>query len=216
MIDETEFSKIEFNPTVKESLTTQYPKLKEIVGDVNDKLLRYVILMYDMNSPLKEKYPSLSQRKDFAASMAGYNLEKDDIDSLRTMTKTIKTPKFNDKGEQYGFNVSIEPFEEMLDVVLRLVVYQNNRLWAMIITNEQAFYEYQRRVMAEIGGDADKDALSAITIKTKIMEAMDDIDKRLDGYYKRLTSGDTDLEEVITKRKRLRPEEIAQNVQANR
>lgn len=214
MIDEKSYSKMEFNPTVKRNLTVEYPKLAEIFGKIDDKMLRYVLLMYDMNSPLKEAYPDLSARKNWAASIAGYK-ESDDTEFLKTFTKEVKTPVKDTTGEVKYYNKSIELHEPILDAVQKLVIYQNNRLWAMIVTNEQAFYEYQRRVMAEVGGDADKDALSAITVKTKIMEAMDDIDKRLDGYYKRLTSGDGELEEALTKRKRLRPEDIA-NVQSNR
>ncbi len=44
---------------------------------------------------------------------------------------------------------------------------------------------------------------------------MDDIYQRLQKYGRDLTGGDDKLEEVLTKKKRLRPEEIA-NVQASR
>lgn len=214
MIDEKLFDKMEFNPLVKEKLATAYPKLAEIFGKTDDRMLRYVLLMYDITSPLKDAYPELSARKTWAATMAGYK-ENEEIEFLKSFTKETKTPVYDDKGKLKYHNKSIELHEPLLEAVQKLIIYQNNRLWAMIVTNEQAFYEYQRRVMAEVGGDADKDALSAITVKTKIMESMDDIDKRLDGYYKRLTSGDGELEETLTKRKRLRPEDIA-NAQANR
>lgn len=215
MIDEKLFQKMEFNPLVPNKLADEYPKLAEIFGKTDDKMLRYILLMYDITSPLKDAYPELSARKNWAATLAGYK-NNEDADFLKTFTKEVKTPVYDDKGKLKYTSKSVELHEPMLEAVQKLIIYQNNRLWAMIVTNEQAFYEYQRRVMAEIGGDADKDALSAITVKTKIMESMDDIDKRLDGYYKRLTSGDGELEETITKRKRLRPEDIAANVQTNR
>jgi hypothetical protein len=69
--------------------------------------------------------------------------------------------------------------------------------------------------MMPVDGARDKDILQAINIKTQIMTSQDEIYQRLQKYYRDLSGGDTQLEEVITKRKRLRPEEIA-NVQASR
>lgn len=202
MIDDTEFLKVEFNPTVKKNLTTVYPKLKDIVGVVDDKQLRYVILMYDINSPLRHHYPDLVKRKQFAADMAGYNLDKDDVTTLFEF-------KIKNDLDEYV------PNEEMLKVIMKYLKYQNNWVWSMIVSNEQAFYEYNMRVMMPVDGARDKDILQAINIKTQIMTSQDEIYQRLQKYYRDLSGGDTQLEEVITKRKRLRPEEIA-NVQASR
>lgn len=202
MIDDTEFLKVEFNPTVKKNLTTVYPKLKDIVGVVDDKQLRYVILMYDINSPLRHHYPDLVKRKKFAADMAGYDLNKDDVTTLF---------EFKIKNDQDEY----VPNEDMLKLIMKYLKYQNNWVWSMIVSNEQAFYEYNMRVMMPVDGARDKDILQAINIKTQIMTSQDEIYQRLQKYYRDLSGGDTQLEEVITKRKRLRPEEIA-NVQASR
>jgi hypothetical protein len=202
MIDEKEFSKIEFNPVVKKPLTTVYPKLKEIVGTVDDKQLRYVILMYDINSPLRNHYPDLLKRKEFAADMAGYDLMKDDVTTLFDFKQK------NDEDEY-------EPNEELLGVIMKYLKYQNNWVWSMIVSNEQAFYEYNMRVMMPVEGSRDKDILQAINIKTQIMTSQDEIYQRLQKYYRDLSGGDAQLEDAIVKRKRVRPEDIA-NVQANR
>jgi hypothetical protein len=66
-----------------------------------------------------------------------------------------------------------------------------------------------------VDGARDKDILQAVEIKTKIMSSMDDIYLRLQKYFRDLSGGDEKLEEILTKRKRLRPEEIA-NVQNHR
>lgn len=197
MIDEREYKKMEFDPTVKKSLTTQYPKLKEIVGSGDDKMLRYVLLMYDVNSPLRQHYPELGKRKEFAASIAGYDLMKDNVVAL------------------FDFKINDEPHEELLNMIMNYLKYQNNWVWSMIVSNEQAFYEYNRRVMMPVEGNKDKDILQAINIKTQIMTSQDEIYQRLQKYYRDLSGGDSSLEEAITIKKRLRPEEIA-NVQSNR
>jgi hypothetical protein len=48
-----------------------------------------------------------------------------------------------------------------------------------------------------------------VTLKTKLLEAMDDIDQRLSKYYAQLTGSDSTLEDSLTKRRRLSPESIA-------
>ena len=203
MISENEYSKMEFNPTVKESLTVKYPKLRHIVGDVDHRLIKYIILMYDVSSPLRQHYPELGKRKEFAASMAGYDLLKDDVTTIF---------EFKIKNEQGEY----EPNEALLGIIIKYLKYQNNWVWSMIVSNEQAFYEYNMRVMMPVDGNKDKDILQAITIKTQIMSSQDAIYQRLQKYYKDLSGGDSDLEQAITIRKRLRPEEIAANVYNNR
>lgn len=197
MIGDKEYSRMEFDPTVKKNIQSVYPKLKEIVGSGDDKMVRYVILMYDVSSPLRQHYPELGKRKEFAASIAGYDLMKDNVVSL------------------FDFKIDEEPHEELLDMIIKYLKYQNNWVWSMIVSNEQAFYEYNRRVMMPVEGNKDKDILQAINIKTQIMSSQDEIYQRLQKYYRDLSGGDDKLEEAITTRKRLRPEEIA-NVQNNR
>lgn len=201
MISEKEYGKMEFNPTVKKSLTAEYPKLKKILGDSDDRMMRYVILMYDVSSPLRQHYPELGKRKEFAAMVAGYDMVKDDVVSLFEFK--VKS------GDDY------EPNEELLSMIIKYLKYQNNWVWSMIVSNEQAFYEYNMRVMMPVEGTRDKDILQAINIKTQIMSSQDDIYQRLQKYYRDLSGGDINLEDAIKTRKRLRPEEIA-NVQTNR
>lgn len=198
MIDEKEYKKMEFDPVVKKPLTTQYPKLKEIVGSGDDRMIRYVILMYDVSSPLRQHYPELGKRKEFAASIAGYDLMKEDVTCL------------------FDFKINDEPYEELIELVMKYLKYQNNWVWTMIVSNSEAFYEYNKRVMMPVEGNKDKDILQAINIKTQIMTSQDEIYQRLQRYYRELSGGDSDLEEAIKVRKRLRPEEIAANVQTNR
>lgn len=200
MLTDSHFSKMEFNPAVKKSLTTVHPKLKMVVGEVDDKLLRYVLYMYDMNSPLREYYPELEKRKQFAASLAGFDLDKDDVTAL------------------FDFKIKVGeeevPYDTLLDLIVKYLKYQNNYIWSMIVGNEQAFYEFNKRVMIPVDGARDKDILQAVDIKNKLMDAQDNIVQRLQKYLRELTGEDDQLEQAITKRKRLRPENI--DVQANR
>ncbi len=80
----TDYSRMEFNPTVKQKLFVAYPKLKEIVGDIDDKSLRYILLMYDSKSPLRDQYPDMNRRKGFAAQIAGFGEDDPRIDPVAT------------------------------------------------------------------------------------------------------------------------------------
>lgn len=196
MISDNDYLRMEFNPTVKKNLTVVYPKLKQIVGSVDDKMLRYVLLMYDQQSPLREYYPELGKRKNFAASIAGYDLEKDDVTELFDF-------KIKNEEDEYV------PCEAMLELIMKYLKYQNNWIWSMIISNEQAFYEFNQRVMMPVDGSRDKDILQAVNIKTQIMQSQDDIAQRLKKYFRELSGGDEQLEDAIIKRKRLSPESQA-------
>jgi len=196
MISDNDYLRMEFNPTVKKNLTVVYPKLKQIVGSVDDKMLRYVLLMYDQQSPLREYYPELGKRKNFAASIAGYDLDKDDVTELFDF-------KIKNEEDEYV------PCEAMLELIMKYLKYQNNWIWSMIISNEQAFYEFNQRVMMPVDGSRDKDILQAVNIKTQIMQSQDDIAQRLKKYFRELSGGDEQLEDAIIKRKRLSPESQA-------
>lgn len=194
MIPNEEFSRMEFNPLIKGKLLDKHPKLKSILKEGDDRMIRYILLMYDQHSPLRHHYPDLFKRKQFAADLAGYDLDKEDVVSV------------------YEFRIKVEdgyePYEELIELIMKYLKYQNNMVWQMIVSNEQAFYEYNRRVMMPVDGAKDKDILQAVEIKTKIMAAMDDIFQRLQKYKRELTGGDEKLEDVVVK-KRLTPESLA-------
>lgn len=204
--------KMEFNPMAKKAVCVEYPKLREIVKlqldkDAEkvksklDKTVRYILLMYDVNSPMRAYYPDLEQRKTAAADMAGFDWDTESMEEI-----------FEFKIQQ---EESVVPNDDLLNMIMEFLKYQNNWVWTMIVSNSEAFYEYNRRVMMPVEGTRDKDILQAINIKTQIMTSQDDIYQRLQRYYRDLSGGDTVLEESIKVRKRLRPEEIA-NVQGAR
>lgn len=195
-----DFSKMRYDPTSE--VVKNYPELVSQLGIHDEKMIKYILLMYDEKSPMRNAYPDLEKRKEFCADFAGYDskIHAEVIKDLKSMTKDEKTPVGDDEDEKFKTVTVI--WDEFVDAVLSFVINQNSRLWAMIVTNEQAFYEYQRRVMAEIDGNANKSSLEAINTKTKLLEAMDDIDKRLDSYYHKLSGGDKSVEDAAARKRR--------------
>lgn len=190
IFNKEDFEGMLFNPFKVSNIMRKYPKLKmfkTFVGADNN-LIKYVLYMYDLNTPLKEQFPDLKIRKEQAAVLSGYDLEKDN-EVLKgifffTNTKVIS----------------------MCDELLRK---QNNRVWSMIVSNEQTFFEYQTKLLSPVDGDRDKDILQALQIKSKIMDDLNTINDRLESYYMKLYGEDQELLKIIKADKRLTPEFIA-------
>ena len=181
-----DYSKMDIDPASKKL----DPKAFEVTGCSDDKTVRYILLMYDKNSPLVGAYQSLPQRKEMAASIAGFDLQKTDMTRL------------------FEFKIGEESNDEFISCVMKFLRHQNNLLWCLIVSQEQAFYEFTSRVIMPVTGDRDKDILSAVNIKNSIMSSQDEIITRLDKYYRQLSGGDESLEAVIKTRKRFTPENI--------
>ena len=191
IFNKEDFDKMLFNPYgFKTSIVKKYPKMKmfKTFQDAEDKLIRYVLYIYDLNTPLKEQFPDLKIRKEQAAILSGYDLDsdKEELNNIFffTSTKVIS----------------------MCDEFLRK---QNNRIWSMIVSNEQTFFEYQTKLLRPVDGDRDKDILQALQIKSKIMDDLNTINDRLESYYMKLYGEDQELLKTIKADKRLTPEFIA-------
>ena len=186
-----DFKKMIFNPfKVKGSLKKKYPKMKMFSSfqSAEDQMIAYVLYMYDQNTPMKEQFPDLKIRKEQAAILSGYDLVKD-----------------NEKLHEMFFFQS----SKIIDMVDEFLRKQNNRIWSMIVSNEQTFFEYQKKLLSPVEGDRDKDILQALQIKSKIMDDLNTINDRLDSYYMKLYGEDQELLKIIKADKRLTPEFIA-------
>tara|TARA_Y100001938_G_C8077066_1_gene426737 strand:- start:1281 stop:1871 length:591 start_codon:yes stop_codon:yes gene_type:complete len=184
-----DFSKMLFNPyNVKGSIKKKYPKLQmfQSFKNAEDKFIKYVLFLYDANTPLKEHYPDLKIRKEQAASMSGFELEDESLQSIFFFTDS-----------------------KILLMVDEFLKKQNNRVWSMIVSNEQTFFEYQTKLLRPVDGDKDKDILQALQIKSKIMDDLNTINDRLESYYLKLYGEDDILLNKIKADKRLTPEFIA-------
>ena len=191
IFNKEDFNKMIFNPfSITGSIKKKYPKLKmfKTFDSANDSMIKYVLYMYDQNTPLKEQFPELKIRKEQAAVLSGFSLIKD-----------------NEKLHDVFFFLS----DQLVDMVDEFLRKQNNRIWSMIVSNEQTFFEYQTKLLSPVEGDRDKDILQALQIKSKIMDDLNTINDRLDSYYMKLYGEDQELLKVIKADKRLTPEFIA-------
>jgi hypothetical protein len=188
-----DFTSCLFNPLEK-NLLVKYPQLIVLLPKCkeDEKVLRFIISMYDPNNPVVRENRDPLLRKKSCAVLAGFDLIKDEV--------------FLDE----IFNYTNEGIVEKTDRFLKEFVHI--RLWSMICANEQTFFEYSKRMMkpVEEAGAKEKDLMSAIAIKSKLSEDMDAINNRLDSYYDKLY-GDADLKNKVQK-VRISPESMSGTV----
>lgn len=174
------------------SLIDQIPDLKQVPEfcvfiENLDKIIKYIILMYDKNSPLVRKFTDLATRKMNAATMAGFDLKVDD-DVLQSI---------------YDF---IDP--RISEMVIGFLRFQNNLLFSMLVSNEQTFFEYQQSLLSAVMMlRNDKDKLTALAVKSKLMDDSDVIAERIEKYYKQIYMDDKAIDFV--KKKSSSPESVA-------
>jgi len=191
-----DFSRCIFNPIGKKSLseTDLSNILKNFPSEEKEKkegLLRYVVLMYDSWSPLIKNEPDLRKRKMIAAQIAG-----------------LEDGQFTDDLFANKLDYAVMAINEYLRA------YGQNRLWAMIASETERFWEYNYRLMKPVDGERDREILSSLDVKTKLAEELDKMHDRLDSYYKRLYGEDDELADA-SRAKKWTPEFIA-NVSSNR
>lgn len=193
MFKPSDFSKCLFNPYT-EDLFKSYKQLsliKEINNNIDNKLMKYIIVLYDYNSPIVIKFRDLKVRKQQAAEFCGYDLYSETTNRI--------------------YNLSEDYILEAVDMFLKKFIH--NRTWYMICSNESIFWEYGKRMLKPVGGEdeggrklSEKDLIAAMQAKTKLSEDMAAIDERLDAAYKRLY-GDENINRFINKS--TTPESIA-------
>jgi hypothetical protein len=102
--------------------------------------------------------------------------------------------------------------DEIMDMVIEFLKDQNDLWWALIVSNEATFWDYQRMIAQPIEQfDGDKDRLGATSLKTKLLIDSEQIANRLEAYYPKVFIEQRIIEKA--KSRQLTPETIAkQNV----
>lgn len=188
-------------------LLIHFPKLAELKSFVSNRdknknrIIRYIILMYSKETPMRDYYPDLEKRKKESALLSGFPLN-----TSETKFKDDLTYLFEFKGEKGA---------QFLSMVAEFLALQKDRLISKIASTETAFWEYQKLIFDPIkngNDDKDKDVLSAATTKTKLIEDSNKLDDLLQKYYSELSNGNDEVvEEVRKKNMGFSPEAIASN-----
>lgn len=184
-------------PIYKQSsvLTKYKSEFKKIFGGLFkhrrvdlEKIIKYIIYMYDLNSPMRELFPDMSIRKTECAILSGYDIEKDE----KRLSKI--------------FNLEDRDIVEMIFNYLK---FQNHKTWAMLTTNEEVLWQYQQELLSPITDfRQDKEKLQALEIKSKLMNESDSIINRIKSYEDKIFGDDKEVQSKL-KQAKTSPESIA-------
>ena len=136
------------------------------------KVIKYFCYCYDSKSPFVTEIEEVSQRKELALEEAGID-DEEQIESLLQLDN-----------EQY------------ILLLTAMMKAQKDRLFRLIVVNEEAFTEYETSVFKRLTAEKDKDLMQALITKDKILESLHQIGERLDVYYRKFFNNE---EEVIKK-----------------
>lgn len=186
MYTEKEFANCAFNPMTKGRITRNYPKLVDILKPEDrtqphiDRLLKYIIALYDPQSPLIYQEKELKFRKIAAAEVAEFN---DEIDA------ELLSKMYEGKDE---LTVRV--------TILYLKKFVKNRTWAMIQSAEAAFWTATEKLMTSVS-ETKFDASAQLDIQDKTHERLDKL--YLDFYGNDIDLMRADLDQDIS------PEKVA-------
>lgn len=193
-----DFSQCRYNPFT-EDLLHAYPELQGIFPDLNEtqeKVLRYAMACYDPKSPLIQDFPLWIKRKDMAAFIAGY-----DFDTEREYLAGL-------------FSGMDEEAMSIIHIFLRMCI--RSRLWAMIVSNEDTFWEYNMRLKIPIAkAEKDKDMMSAIQAKTKLSEDQEMFHQRIERLWKEFFGDDEEMAKAAEANFKMNPQQIAKKLKEN-
>lgn len=167
----------------KNIIKSNLGKVTDAFGLVDDdrndieSLIKYIIYMYDKNSPMREMYQELEERKLECAMLSGYKELKD---------KKILKELFNLTDKRACFLIS------------SFLKFQNHKTWAMLVSNEEVLWQYQQELLSPITDfRQDKEKLQALDIKSKLMNECDSMIKRIEGYEDKIYGDDDKLRNAI-------------------
>ncbi len=106
-----------------------------------------------------------------------------------------------------GISVDIDN-EEVLDMSVDFLMYQNDKLWTEICVHESLFAEYTGILLKPMNESKDKDLIAATNAKQKTREEFSSIRVKLESLYLEFFGGDKELLEKAQKTSRFKPENI--------
>lgn len=217
-IEEEDFSKLVLplhgddrtDPVQKFPILNKYQEFKTFPGTpggkVNrDKLVRYINYLYSVKSPLVRIYKDdLQTRKEEAARLAGFNAQKMKKADRRQLEEDVFRLRDDD----------------VLKMIIRFLIVQNNRLWSMIVSFEESFYENLYMIMDPLSksDERQKDTYQTANLKPKLRNDNEEIREKLENLYEELFKEAEDVQEEFDNREEIKahffsPETVASKLE---
>lgn len=194
MYKKEQFKNCQFNPLEEGVMVELYPQLVELVdmdkidADI-DSILRYVIILYDPNSPVVKNEKDFPRRRELAFELSC----------------------ISEEGLVAAMCAHVHDYLPEL-VVSYLKRFPRSKEYAVICAMEYTFWESIKKLFEPIAGKDSKSELESVQKKSSIKDEIDkDID-RLESYYRRFFAGDEELEKRA--KHGFKPEDMNKALQA--
>jgi hypothetical protein len=171
-------------------------------GDIN-KIIKYIVYLYDKNSPMQVRYPDIKIRRNECAKLAGFTGVMDTFEDLHSLERgsyreVIGHEPPDDNGVEEPIYGDMEfPLAKM---VTQYCISQKHHKWTIIMTQESLFQEYTQEILLPITRFKDqKQKLDATLVKSKLREELEVIEAKLDGLYTDVFGAKRSIEIARTK-----------------
>ena len=152
-------------------------KNKSYYVDPEERLaiIRYIVFLYDKESPLYDDFPDdLEKRKSAAAA----DSEMPTTGKIYTMILQAKHPTVN-------------------DMIIRYLIMQNNEVFKEKLITEQELEEFQRLRFIGIEAKTDKDLLQAAKYKDELLKSCKSRIEHLEDLNTQLYRDNDDIKELV-------------------
>lgn len=153
-------------------------------------MAKYIIFVYDKQSPFVVEHRILPERKKAVLAFVGLN----DVNKQEQMAACLELSD-----------------EILIDALSDYLKWQDDYLWNLLVQNEEVFYNNQRQIIQGVSAiNKDTDRFKASEYQSKLLDFNEKIQKRIKSLWAEFTGVDPEAEAKIKERKPISPERIAE------
>jgi len=192
IIDDKEFESLEFNILASRSVDKikekhpklfQWPEMSRKLGSKVSKVkvLKYIMVCYDKNSPVVKMENNILKRKRVAAEVAGFEFDS-------------KTMKF------------IKPYRDIMEgkdslvnqMIIKFVIHQHDLLYSQYVSLCESYYQlYYFAITNSMEFGDDVDVVKVIDSKTKVNKQLKELANEIDAMYEEIFLSDKGIENSV-------------------
>lgn len=166
-----------------------YKEFKNLKISERSYVFRYILLLYDKDSFLRERFDSVPKMKYEAAILAGFMLK-------------------NGKFTPFVQDMLINKIREVNSAIIRFLLMQNTPKWAKLATFQESYEQQLKNLINDTATKSEKTG--------EILKNVNVLEEQISTLLNEMTNGDTNqnlidalYEEITVQSLGLRPEDIA-------
>lgn len=165
-----------------------FPHLRNKDQKESSRLVRYIIYLYDIKTPLREYYKNINQRRKIALDLSGYNNKQLDPLKKKRVVEAIDS--------------------DVVDTIHCFIKHQNNRNYSQLILCENSFWDYQQMLTVPVDRNADKREIERREMIRKECRSLQD---EITNIEYKIFGSDKETIDLISEARRMRttPEHMA-------